>query len=66
MPMPISSDLFKLHTNTTGSGLGAVLYQTHDDDMDSVIAYVSRSLTKAKSHYPAHNYEFLPLKWAMV
>ena len=57
---------FKLHVNACGSGLGAVLYQTHEDGIDAVIAYTSRSLTKAKSHYPTHRLEFLTLKWAVV
>ena len=56
---------FKLHTNVCGSGLGAVLYQPHEDGTDEVITYVSRSLTNAKSHYPAHKLEFLALKWAV-
>ena len=43
---------FKLHTDACGSGLGAVLYQTHKDGTDAVIAYASMSLTKAESHYP--------------
>ena len=42
---------FKLHTDACGSGLGAVLYQTHEDGTDTVIAYASRSLSKAESHY---------------
>ena len=49
-----------------GLGLVAVLYQTHNDGMDAVIAYASRSLTKAESHYPVHKYEFLALKWVVV
>ena len=57
---------FKLHINTCGSGLGAVLHQTCKDGMDTVIAYASRSLTKAESHYPMHKLEFLALKWAVV
>ena len=57
---------FKLHTNACGSGLGAVLYQTHEDGRDAVIAYASRSLTKAKSHYPMHKLEFLAIKCAVV
>ena len=56
----------KLHTNAYGSGLGTVLYQTHKDGMDAVIAYASRSLTKAECHYPTHRLEFLALKWAVV
>ena len=47
-------------------GLGAVLYQTMEDSTEAVIAYASRSLSKAESHYPAHKLEFLTLKWAVV
>ena len=43
---------FKLHTDACGMGLGAVLYQTREDGTEAVIAYTSRSLSKA--HYPAH------------
>ena len=57
---------FKLHTDAFQSGLGAVHYQTHEDGTDAVIAYASRSLSKAESHYPAHKLEFLTLKWAVV
>ena len=51
--------LFKLHTDACGSGLGPVLYQTHEDGTDPVIAYASRSLSKAESHYPVHKLEIL-------
>ena len=57
---------FKLHTNSCGSGLGDVHYQTHEDSMDAFIAYASRSLTKAKSHYLTHKLEFLTLTLAVV
>ena len=57
---------FNLHTDACGSGLGVVLYQTHEDGTDAVIAYASRSLNKAESHYPAHKLEFLALRWAVV
>ena len=57
---------FKLHTDACGTGLGAVLYQTWEDGTEAVIAYASRSLNKAESHYPAHKLEFLTLKWAVV
>ena len=40
---------FKLQTDVCRSGLGAVLYQTHDNGTDAVITYPSRSLTKAES-----------------
>ena len=57
---------FKLHTDACGSGLGAVLYQTCEDGTDAVIAYASRSLSKAESHYPAQKLEFLALRWVVV
>ena len=60
------SKLFKLHTDACGMGLGAVLYQTREDGTEAVIAYVSRCLSKAESHYPAHKLVFLALKWAVV
>ena len=68
-PIPAYADFtkpFKLHTDTYGTGLGAVLYQTREDGTEAVIAYASRSLNKAESHYPAHKLEFLALKWAVV
>ena len=37
-----------------------------EDGTEAVIAYASRSLNKAESHYPAHKLEFLTLKWAVV
>ena len=60
------SKLFKLHTDACGTGLGAVLYQTREDGTKAVIAYASRSLSKAESHYPTHKLEFLALKWTVV
>ena len=57
---------FKLHTDACGTGLGAVFYQTWEGGTEAVIAYPSRSLNKAESHYPAHKLEFLALKWAVV
>ena len=56
---------FKLHTNASDIGLGAILHQ-EQHGKDRVIRYASRSLSKSESHYPAHKLEFLALKWAVT
>ena len=56
---------FILHTDASGSGLGAVLLQLQDGH-ERPIAYASRSLTTSERNYPAHKLEFLALKWAVV
>ena len=55
---------FVLHTDASGYGLGAILYQEVDGQM-KVISYASRILSKTEMYYPAHKREFLALKWAM-
>ena len=55
---------FTLNTDSSTDGLGAVLYQKQDGKL-RVIAYASRSVSKAESNYPAHKLEFLALKWAV-
>ena len=56
---------FVLHTDASGEGLGAVLYQIQDG-REKVIAYASRGLRQGEKHYPAHKLEFLCLKWAVT
>ena len=56
---------FKLHTNDSVLGLGAVLYQVHKG-VEKVISYASRSLTQSETKYPVHKLEFLYLKWAIT
>ena len=52
---------FKLHMDASSLGQGAVLYQTHKDGKDRVIAYASRVLSHTEAKYPAHKIEFLAL-----
>ena len=56
---------FKLHTNASVLGLGAVLYQVHKG-VEKVISYASRSLIQSETKYPVHKLEFLCLKWAIT
>ena len=56
---------FKLHTDASVIGLGAVLYQVHKG-VEKVISYASRSLTQSETKYPFQKLEFLCLKWAMT
>ena len=56
---------FRLHTDASILGLGAVLYQEHDG-VEKVISYTSQSLSKSESKYPVHKFEFLGLKWAIT
>ena len=53
---------FKLHTDASENGLGAVLYQNQDNGTDHVIAYASQTLLRFEKNYDAHKLEFLALK----
>ena len=57
---------FKLHTDASEKGLGAVLYQKQDDGTDCIIAYDSQTLSKSERNYNAHKLEFLALKWSVT
>ena len=56
---------FKLHTDASVLGLGAVLYQVHDG-VEKVISYASRSFTKSETKYLIHKLGFLCLIWAIT
>ena len=56
---------FILHTDASGLGLGAVLYQQVDGNMH-LVAFASRGLNRAERNYPALKLTFLALKWAVT
>ena len=58
--------MFKLHADASELGLGAVLYQKHDDGTDHITAYASRTLSRSERNYNAYKLEFLVLKWAIT
>ena len=57
---------FKLHTDASENGVGAVLYQKQSDDTDCIIAYASQTFSKSEKNYDAHKLEFLALKWSVT
>ena len=57
---------FKLHTDASENGLGAVLYQKKDDGTGHFIAYASQTLSKSEKNYDVHKLEFLALKWSVT
>ena len=57
---------FKLHTDASENGLGAVLYWRQGKDTDCIIAYASQTSSKSERNYDAHKLEFLALKWSVT
>ena len=55
---------YKLHTDASGAGLGAVFYQGFVGK-EHVIAYASQGLKSSEKNYPAHKLEFLALEWSV-
>ena len=49
---------FKLHTDASEKGLGAVLYQKQDNGTDHVIAYASCTLLKSEKNYDMQSWSF--------
>ena len=57
---------FRVYTDASEQGLGAVLSQTQENGKECAIAYASRSLNKSERKYDPHKLEFLALKWAVM
>ena len=58
--------LFRLETDTSKEGLGAVLLQESDDGQYHPIAFASRELNGGEPKYHSTKLEFLALKWAIT
>ena len=63
---PNYTEKFKLYTDASESGLGAVLTQVQNDGKERPVAYASRTLSKSERNYDAHKLEFLALKWSVT
>ena len=57
---------FRISTDASMEGLGAVLEQQDDIGNWRPLAYGSRRVTDAEKRYNAHKLEFLALKWAVT
>ena len=57
---------FKLMTDASKKGLGAVLSQVGEDGRERPVAFASRTLSKAEKNYTTHKLQFLALKWSVT
>ena len=57
---------FKLTTDASKKGLGAVLSQMSEDGKERPVAFASRTLSKSEKNYTTHKLEFLALKWSIT
>ena len=57
---------FRLETDASGEGLGAVLLQESDDGQYHPVAYASQELKGGEPKYHSSKLEFLALKWVVT
>jgi len=56
---------FRVVTDASGSGLGAILVQLDDDGRERVVWFAGRALTDAEKRYTTGERELLAVRWAI-
>ena len=65
LSVPDFSKQFKLTVDASDVGIGAALFQEHDDNVDRVVSYFSKKLTKCQQNYSTIEKECLALLLAL-
>lgn len=66
LTLPDFTKPFKVTTDGSAAGLGAILSQVHEDGRDAPIWFASRTTSVAESKYCATDLELLAVKWAFA